>query len=130
MSTLPHKCPSCSAPLRVSQLNCTACDTVVTGSYDLNPLFRLSEEHLKFLETFILNRGNIKEMERNTGISYWTIRRRLDEVIEEMGLETAPIQDDFRQKRQAILKRLRAKEISVSEAAELLRQLGVEEQSN
>ena len=128
MSALPHKCPSCSAPLQVSQLSCTECDTVVMGKYDLSPLFRLSAESLKFLETFILNRGNVKEMERNTGESYWAIRRRLDEVIEEMDLEAEPVEKNLRDERKEILARLSAEEIDVHQAAELLRQLGKDNQ--
>jgi hypothetical protein len=128
MSALPHKCPSCSAPLQVSQLSCTACDTVVMGKYDLSPLFRLSADSLKFLETFILNRGNVKEMERNTGQSYWAIRRRLDEVIEEMDLEKEPVQNHLRDKRQEILAQLKEGEVDVHEAAERLRQLGNSDQ--
>lgn len=124
MSALPHQCPSCSAPLQVSQLSCTACDTVVTGKYDLSPLFRLSAESLRFLETFILNRGNVKEMERNTGQSYWAIRRRLDEVIEEMDLESSSPVPNLRVERQEILNRLKAGEIDVQTAAEFLRKLG------
>lgn len=124
MSALPHQCPSCSAPLQVSQLSCTACDTVVTGQYDLSPLFRLSAESLRFLETFILNRGNVKEMERNTGQSYWAIRRRLDEVIEEMDLESSSPVPNLKAERQEILNRLKAGEIDVQTAAEFLRKLG------
>jgi hypothetical protein len=97
------------------------------GQYDLSPLFRLSSESLKFLETFILNRGNVKEMERNTGQSYWSIRRRLDEVIEEMDLEGEPEPStDVHQAQQDILSKLRAGEIDVHQAADLLRQLGIE----
>ncbi len=128
MSALPHKCPSCSAPLQVSQLSCTECDTVVMGRYDLSPLFRLSAESLKFLETFILNRGNVKEMERNTGQSYWAIRRRLDEVIEEMDLESESVERNLRDERKEILAKLSTEEIDVHQAAELLRQLGKENQ--
>lgn len=124
MSTLPHKCPSCSAPLQVSQLSCTTCETVVMGRYELSPIFRLSEDSLKFLETFILNRGNVKEMERNTGESYWAIRRRLDEVIEEMDLGESPSNGDLKDERQEILGRLKSGEISAQEAAAMLRRLG------
>ena len=98
------------------------------GKYDLSPLFRLSAESLKFLETFILNRGNVKEMERNTGESYWAIRRRLDEVIEEMDLEAEPVEKNLRDERKEILARLSAEEIDVHQAAELLRQLGKDNQ--
>jgi hypothetical protein len=98
------------------------------GKYDLSPLFRLSAESLKFLETFILNRGNVKEMERNTGQSYWAIRRRLDEVIEEMDLESEPVEEELHDERKDILARLSSNEIDVHQAAELLRKLGKENQ--
>jgi hypothetical protein len=94
------------------------------GKYDLSPLFRLSADSLKFLETFILNRGNVKEMERNTSQSYWAIRRRLDEVIEEMDLESEPARPNLRDERRAILARLKAGEIDAHQAADLLRKLG------
>jgi len=87
-------------------------------------LFRLSAESLRFLETFILNRGNVKEMERNTGQSYWAIRRRLDEVIEEMDLESSRPVTNWKEERQEILNRLKAGEIDVQTAAEFLRKLG------
>ena len=124
MRGLPHRCPSCSGTLKVSELSCMECDTVVRGNYSLSPLCRLSPESLQFLESFILNRGNVKEMERNTGQSYWTIRRKLDEVIAEMDL--GPDQNDAAQhdERQEILQRLKAGEISVREAAARLRELG------
>lgn len=124
MRTLPHQCPSCSAPLQVSELSCTECETVVHGSYSLSPLCRLSSESLQFLETFILNRGNVKEMERNTGQSYWAIRRRLDEIIEEMDLGPEGSDRPLRDERQDILMRLKSGEIDVREAAKQLRELG------
>ena len=43
---------------------------------------------------FVRNRGNVKEMERETGNSDWAIRRQLDEVITEMGMDMA-IEDDL-----------------------------------
>ena len=123
MRGLPHQCPSCSAPLQVSELSCTECETMVRGTFDLSPLCRLSPESLQFLETFILNRGNVKEMERNTGQSYWAIRRKLDEIIEEMDLGPEPGENSLRDVRQEILTRLKAGEITVSEAAAQLRKL-------
>jgi hypothetical protein len=93
------------------------------GKFELSPFFRLSNESLKFLEVFVRNRGNVKEMERETGESYWTIRRRLDEVITEMGIEEEPKPDDKSASRQEILGRLSRGEISVQEATKLLSQL-------
>lgn len=123
MPQIPQSCPSCASPLVVTQLTCTSCGTGVVGKFELSPFFRLSNESLKFLEVFVRNRGNVKEMERETGESYWTIRRRLDEVITEMGIEEEPKPDDKSASRQEILGRLSRGEISVQEATKLLSQL-------
>src|SRR5215510_2128148 len=93
MPLVPQSCPSCGSALAVTQLNCSACGTGVVGKFELSPFFRLQSESLKFLEIFVRNRGNVKEMERETGESYWTIRRQLDEVITEMGFGEAPTAD-------------------------------------
>jgi hypothetical protein len=122
MSNTPQKCPSCSAPLVVTQLTCTSCGTGVVGRFEFSPFFRLSNESLHFLETFIRNRGNVKDMEREMGESYWAIRRQLDEVIAEMGFEPAPAAPSV--SRQEILERLSRGEIDVDEATRLLTQLG------
>jgi hypothetical protein len=98
------------------------CGTGVVGKFELSPFFRLSPESLKFLEVFVHNRGNVKEMERETGESYWAIRRRLDEVIAEMGME-APKEDELSTRRQEILAQLSRGEINVQEATRLLSQL-------
>jgi len=121
---IPRKCPSCSAPLVVTQLSCTKCETNVVGLYEINPFLRLSNESLQFLETFIRNRGNVKEMERETAESYWVIRRRLDEVIAELGYEVEPVEDELSSRRQDVLGRLGKGEIDVKEATRLLNQLG------
>ncbi len=124
MSVIPRKCPSCSSPLVVTQLSCTRCETNVVGLYEINPFLRLSNQSLQFLETFIRNRGNVKEMERETGESYWVIRRRLDEVIAELGYEVEPVEQEIAVRRQEILSRLSQGEIDVKEATRLLTLLG------
>lgn len=120
MPQIPQSCPSCASPLVVTQLTCTSCGTGVVGKFELSPFFRLSNESLKFLEVFVRNRGNVKEMERETGESYWTIRRRLDEVITEMGIDEEPKESDVSLSRQEILARLSRGEIDVQEATQLL----------
>lgn len=122
MPLIPQSCPSCSSPLVVTQLNCTSCGTGVVGKFELSPFFRLSPESLNFLEGFVRNRGNVKEMERETGESYWAIRRQLDEVITEMGMET-PQEDELSSRRQEILARLSRGEINVQDATKYLSQI-------
>ncbi|HCK67422.1 MAG TPA: hypothetical protein DIW23_00790 [Anaerolineae bacterium] len=121
MPLVPQSCPSCSSALAVTQLTCTSCGTGVVGKFELSPFFRLSPESLKFLEFFVRNRGNVKEMERETGESYWAIRRQLDEVIAEMGIETK--EDEISTRRQEILAQLSSGEITVQEATKLLSQI-------
>lgn len=123
MPLIPQSCPSCSSPLVVTQLNCTVCGTGVVGKFELSPFFRLSPESLHFLEAFVRNRGNVKEMERETGESYWAIRRRLDEVITEMGMEAPQQETDLSTRRQEILGQLSRGEINVQEATRQLSQL-------
>jgi len=124
MTLIPQICPSCSAPLAITQLTCTSCGTGVVGRFELSPFFRLAPESLRFLEAFVRNRGNVKEMERETGDSYWAIRRRLDEVIEEMGFPAS--EEDLSVRRQNILGQLSRGEIDVAEATRLLTMLGKE----
>jgi len=122
MPLIPQSCPSCSSPLVVTQLTCTSCSTGVVGKFELSPFHRLAPESLKFLEVFVRNRANVKEMERETGESYWAIRRQLDEVIAEMGMEP-PQESDLSTHRQEILAQLSRGEINVQEATKLLSQL-------
>ena len=122
MPLILQSCPSCSSPLVVTQLNCTVCGTGVVGKFELSPFSRLSPESLKFLETFVRHRGNGKRMEGEAAESSWAFRRRLDEVIAEMGME-APQEDDLSTRRQEILAQLGRGEINVQEATRLLSQL-------
>jgi hypothetical protein len=111
--------------LKVTQLTCVSCGTGVVGSFELSPFVRLSIESLHFLEAFIRNRGNVKEMARETGESYWVIRRQLDEVIQEMGFDAdTPSQKDLAASRQEILQQLKDGLISVEEAKNSLTALG------
>jgi hypothetical protein len=108
----------------ITQLGCTHCDTAIAGYYPLSPFALLSDESLKFLENFIRNRGNVKEMERELGQSYWTIRSQLDKVIAEMGLAGGPSQASLSEQRMQILEQLKSGEINVDEATSRLAELG------
>ena len=80
-SQLPKSCPSCGAGLRVVQLACPACKTIVSGSYPLPALSRLSDEDQEFVLAFILSSGSLKQMAKLYGVSYPTVRNRLDDLI-------------------------------------------------
>lgn len=126
MRKLIEQCPACGGEMIVTQQSCTRCETVVLGRFKPDIFSRLSAESLNFIVVFVKNRGNIKEMERELGLSYWTIRNRLNEVIAELGFETeaddaAAVQTA--NQRQEILARLERGELQVEDATALLEQL-------
>ena len=94
MRKILESCPTCGGEFAVTELTCTVCDTVVRSRYSPCPFCRLAPEDLAFLLVFVRNRGNVKEMERELGVSYWTIRGRLTELITAMGLEPGGEPDD------------------------------------
>jgi hypothetical protein len=122
MSEIPLKCPSCGSSLAITQLGCTVCNTVVSGFYPLNPFLKLPAETLEFLAGFIRNRGNIKEMARESGESYWVIRSKLDKAVAEFSQE-AQSGEFFSLQRKEILMKLRRGEITPAEAAAMLKEL-------
>jgi hypothetical protein len=82
---MPGSCPVCGGKLDITSLSCRNCSTAITGRFESCRFCRLSPEHLSFVEVFVKNRGNIKEIERELGISYPTVRNRLDQVIAALG---------------------------------------------
>lgn len=85
---MPFICPACQAAMTVTELTCPTCDTQVKGQFNPSPLLHLTSQQLDFAEVFIRCRGNIREVERELGISYPTVRSRLDEVINHLGYHT------------------------------------------
>ena len=65
----------------MAQLACPDCGTTVHGDYLLPTLSRLGSEDRQFALAFILCSGSLKEMARLYGVSYPTVRNRLDELI-------------------------------------------------
>jgi hypothetical protein len=118
------RCPVCGGGLEAVRLHCGQCDTSVEGRFDLGRLARLDAEQLRFVETFLKVRGNLKEMERELGVSYPTVRARLDAVLQAMGFapEAARDRDEEAQRRREVLDQLQAGAITAEEALRLLRQ--------
>ena len=81
---LPAHCPGCAAALRVVRLNCTDCDTAVIGGFPLPPLARLAPEDQAFVLCFLQTGGNLKDMAKQYGVSYPTLRNRLDALVEDL----------------------------------------------
>jgi hypothetical protein len=118
------RCPICGDELAVTRLHCGNCQTQLEGRFRLGRFQRLSAEQLAFLEVFVKNRGIIKDVEAELGISYPTVRARLDDALRAMGFPAGddgrPSPRQTRDERRQILEDLRAKRISADEAARRL----------
>jgi len=124
MPNLPKLCPACNSGLMITRLTCPECGTEVTGSFPPDLFSRLAPNDFDFIVLFVKTKGNVKEMERELGISYWTIRARLNEIVAQLGLETAGLPaEDAATHRQQILEQLNEGLLTVSEAAARLEEL-------
>ncbi|MBE6585047.1 MAG: DUF2089 domain-containing protein [Ruminococcaceae bacterium] len=148
MYRAPHQCPICGEKLTITEITCDACGTRMQGKFDGCRFCALSPEEAGFLLTFIRNRGSIKDVERELGVSYPTVRAALDNLIAaldrdegadmldrrnvaEENVEQTPevlpreakIPDVKGKARRKILDRLARHEITAEEAAAQLKKL-------
>jgi hypothetical protein len=114
------KCPICSEQLKVVRLECDSCGTRMEGSFSLGRFHALSSDQLEFLETFIRARGNFKDIERELGISYPTVRSRIDAMIRALGFPSQAEPDRESERRKEILRELAEGRIAADDAANLL----------
>ena len=58
----------------------------IQGEFELPPLARLRYEDQVFVSEFVRSHGSIKDMEKAFGISYPTVKNRLNRIIEQLQL--------------------------------------------
>ena len=80
MQKLFSQCPACGSQLIITECKCPACQLQMRGEFQSGQLSGLSDEALTFIKVFLSARGNLTEVERVLGISYPTIRNKLDEI--------------------------------------------------
>jgi len=142
---MPHDvistCPVCSGELAITRLHCRSCGTTLEGDFSVGRFGRLSREQLALLESFLRSRGNLRDMERELGLSYPTVRSRVEALVRSLGFgprsdADEPVADAadpasaaadaaaIQQARQQLLERLARHEISAEDAADAIRALG------
>ena len=137
---MPHDvistCPVCSSELAVTRLHCSSCGTTLEGDFSVGRFGRLSRDQLALLESFLRSRGNLRDMERELGISYPTVRSRVEQLVRSLGFgprgddeatddaATDPDVQPAPATRQQILEQLARHEIGAEEAAAAIRALG------
>jgi hypothetical protein len=126
-------CPVCDSALTVTRLHCNTCGTTIEGEFTVGRFSRLNREQYALLESFLRSRGNLRELERELGVSYPTVRNRVEALLRALDLADgtpmppeppraepiAPSVDP--EERRAILERLARHELSAEQAAAALR---------
>lgn len=114
------KCPVCDDEMKITKLKCNKCNTIIENEFSLSKFERLSKEQLIFVEVFLGCRGNIKDVEKQLGISYPTVRGKLDEINTMLGIT---LKKDNGKDKKKIMDMLEAGEISSDEAISLLKKI-------
>jgi hypothetical protein len=126
-------CPVCSGELAVTRLHCRSCGTTLEGEFSVGRFGRLNREQLALLESFLRSRGNLRDMERELGISYPTVRSRVEALVRALGFGPRADGDDVDEAadeppaprtREQILEALARHEMNAEEAAAAIRALG------
>ena len=118
----PTRCAVCGEMLQVSKVTCPNCAAEITGTFAPCKYCALNEKQKMFLESFLMARGNIKEVERTLELSYPTVKGLLDELLATLfppQEEVAEIQLTAAQ----VLDELAQRKITAQQAAELLEKI-------
>jgi len=130
--TMPNEvvgvCPVCGSELEVTEIECPSCHTKLSGHFELCKFCKLPPERRAFAEIFIKSRGNIREVEKELGVSYPTVRGRLESLIRALGYPVSGDEESrsdaaLAGRRKEILDRLSKGEVTAQEAARLLKNL-------
>jgi hypothetical protein len=87
---VPSCCPLCSHPTEVTEVSCESCGVQIRGKFTPGRFDRLDVEQVRLLETFLRCRGVIRDMEVALGVSYPTVRGRLDALLSVLDLADGP----------------------------------------
>lgn len=113
-----YDCPVCDHELTITSYECRNCGTRIEGEFQLDKFSRLSQEEKDFIELFVMKRGSIKEIEKEMGISYPTVRNKLDGVIAALGYKVEESTSKVE-----ILNMLDKGEITYEEAQKMLKEI-------
>ncbi|HNS03750.1 MAG TPA: DUF2089 domain-containing protein [Anaerolineae bacterium] len=117
MRKIIEQCPTCGqAGLVVSEVTCDACGTEVHSRYRPCPFCALNEDEQTFLLLFVRSRGNLKEVEKTLGVSYPTVRAKLDEIIERLASPAPAAAPPSAASRMAVLAQVQSGQLSAADA--------------
>jgi len=116
------------------RLHCRSCGTTLEGDFSVGRFGRLNRDQVVLLESFLRSRGNLRDMERELGISYPTVRSRVEALVRALGFGPRADSDEADdgaadaattpRSREEILQALARHEMTADEAAAAIRTLG------
>ncbi|MEO0092657.1 MAG: DUF2089 family protein [candidate division WOR-3 bacterium] len=112
------KCIKCGSKMYIAEYKCPNCATTISGNFGYPNLLELSDDMFNFMLIFLKNRGNFRNIEKELGITYPTIRNRLDNLLKLLGLETK----SKRMMINDILDKLESGKITAKEAEKLIKE--------
>ena len=110
------RCVNCARPLQITKMSCARCDLDLTGRVEAPPLAQLDEADQAFVIAFVRQHGSIKKMEELFGISYPTVKNRLNAISAKLDANFAIPPS----RNHEVLEQLARGDISVDEALEAL----------
>lgn len=116
------KDPVSGCDLDITEVSCEDSGVTIRGRFEMPRWAKLEPEQERFLETFLRCRGMINSVERELGISYPTVKSRLDALLN--ALEIAPIKEKKEkgiEKKRKILDMLERGEITADQAKEKIK---------
>lgn len=116
---IPTKDPISGGDLYVSEVTSEDTGITIRGRFEIPRYVKLDAEQTKFLETFLRCRGMLNSVERELGISYPTVRARLDNVLEALDLHPSKEdakKDKVAEKKRKVLEQLERGDITAEEA--------------
>jgi hypothetical protein len=120
MYAVPTECPVCHDELLVTRLECRNCGTSLEGRFTMGSLAQLTAEQLGFVEVFLRSEGKLNRVQEELGLSYPTVRSRLEDVIRALGYEVRGERKPEASDRDEVLAKLARHELSAEEALGLL----------
>jgi len=111
-------CPVCGDKLKAVRLSCGSCGTSIESEFSLSKFETLTNEQLQFVEIFLKSRGSIKDVEKEMGISYPTVKGKLNDVIASLGYN---IEEERSNDVKSIIDRLESGDITPEDAVKKLK---------
>jgi hypothetical protein len=111
--------PVSGGELIVTRLESPQSGIVIEGAFSLGWIGRLTLEQLEFVGHLVRSRGNVQKVAADLNVAYNTARNRLDDIVAALG-EPLEREEEVRERRITVLRRLSAGEIEFDEALRLL----------